>query len=138
MGCATTKEKIEANMMKLKLERVDIRNEREEKINELQELTGEKIVRKPIPDYYIHEDEINPSQNVKKMRKKIRNIKHKYTPSKRKRIKEESDYEESESNESDEDNNEDSEDSDNDDSNEDEESESEDEISTKRRTKRRN
>ena len=33
MGCATTKEKIEANMMKLKLERVDIRIEREEKIN---------------------------------------------------------------------------------------------------------
>ena len=66
MGCATTREKIEANMMKLKLERVDIRNEREDKINELQELTGEKVVRKPIPDYYIHEDEISTKRRTKR------------------------------------------------------------------------
>ena len=134
MGCATTKEKIEANMMRLKLERVDIRNEREEKINQLQELTGEKIIRKPIPDYYIHEDETNSSHNEKKVRKKINNIKQKYSPSKRRRIKEESDSEELESNEFEDDDNEDSEENDSNN----EESESEEQISTRRRNKRRN
>ena len=54
MGCATVKEKLESKIMMLKLERVDIRTEREERIKQLQELTGEKIERKPIPDYYIH------------------------------------------------------------------------------------
>ena len=129
MGCATTREKIEANMMKLKLERVDVRNEREDKINELQELTGEKIVRKPIPDYYIHEDETNPSHKRKKSNNKKKNLKNKYSHS-RKRIKEESENEESENEESEDEYIEDSEEMVNDDDSDENE---ERQISTKRR-----
>ena len=130
MGCATTREKIEANMMKLKLERVDIRNEREDKINELQELTGEKVVRKPIPDYYIHEDETNPSHKRKKSNNKKKNLKNKYSHSRKRRIKEESENEESENEESEDEYIEDSEEMVNDDDSDENE---ERQISTKRR-----
>ena len=132
MGCATTREKIEANMMKLKLERVDIRNEREDKINELQELTGEKVVRKPIPDYYIHEDETNPSHKRKKSNNKKKNLKNKYSHSRKRRIKEESENEESENEESEDEYIEDSEEMVNDDDSDENE---ERQISTKRRNK---
>ena len=51
MGCASVKEKIEAQMMLLKLERVDIMQEREDKIKELEKVTGQTVVRPPVPDY---------------------------------------------------------------------------------------
>ena len=83
MGCATVKEQLESKIMMLKLERVDIRTEREERIKQLQKLTGETIKRKPIPDYYVHEEEINnlhkqqKKENKKNNRKKIE---YKYSP----------------------------------------------------------
>ena len=58
MGCATVKEKIESQMMLLKLERVDIMQEREDKIKELEKMTGQTVVRPPVPDY-IAKDQSN-------------------------------------------------------------------------------
>ena len=92
MGCATVKEKLESKIMMLKLERVDIRTEREERIKQLQELTGEKIERKPIPDYYIHEEDTNYEINKTKKKNNRTKIENKYSRKSR-RIKEESDNE---------------------------------------------
>ena len=78
MGCATVKEQLESKIMMLKLERVDIRTEREERIKQLQELTGEKIERKPIPDYYIHEEDTNYEINKTKKKNSRTKIENKY------------------------------------------------------------
>ena len=58
MGCASVKEKLESQMMILKLERVDIMTERDEKIKQLEKMTGQTIVRPPVPDY-IAKDQSN-------------------------------------------------------------------------------
>ena len=50
MGCESAKEKIETQMMTLKLERADIMAEREDKLKELEKITGETVIR-PVPDY---------------------------------------------------------------------------------------
>jgi hypothetical protein len=135
MGCATVKEKLESKIMMLKLERVDIRTEREERIKQLQELTGEKIERKPIPDYYIHEEDTNYEINKTKKKNSRTKIENKYSPRKSRRIKEESD------NESEEESSEDIEvddDEDNEEENEDEnDNDDSEEISTNKRNKRR-
>ena len=74
MGCASMKEKIESQIMVLKIERAQIAKEREEKIKQLEEMTGEKINRKPIPDYLILNDNTkdtskdNSIKNKKKRR----------------------------------------------------------------------
>ncbi len=131
MGCATVKEKIESKIMMLKLERVDIRTEREERIKQYQELTGEKIERKPIPDYYIHEVDTNYEINKTKTNNNRKKIGNKYYR-KSKRIKEESDTESEEESsevfEVDDDEEENEDENDNDDS---------EEISTNKRNKRR-
>ena len=130
MGCATVKEKLESKIMMLKLERVDIRTEREERIKQLQELTGEKIERKPIPDYYIHEEDTNYEINKTKKKNNRTKIENKYSRKSR-RIKEESD------NESEEESSEDIEvddDEENEDENDNDDSE---EISTNKRNKTR-
>ena len=47
-------------MLKLKLRRVEIKQERMERVKQLEKLTGKEIIREPIPDYIDHsEDEIN-------------------------------------------------------------------------------
>jgi hypothetical protein len=96
MGCSTVKEKLESQIMEIKLERVDIRNEREDRIKQYEKLTGEKIERKPIPDYYIPEEET--SHTVRKNERKI----SKYSKiSKSSRFKDESDEEEEDNNDDD-------------------------------------
>ena len=61
MGTTSTREKIESKMLKLKLRRVEIKQERIERVKQLEEITGKEIIREPIPDYIDHsEDEINP------------------------------------------------------------------------------
>ena len=134
MGCATVKEKLESKIMMLKLERVDIRTEREERIKQYQELTGEKIERKPIPDYYIHEVDTNYEINKTKKKNNRTKIENKYSRKSR-RIKEESD------NESEEESSEDIEvddDEENEEENEDEnDNDDSEEISTNKRNKRR-
>ena len=60
MGVSSTREKIESKMLKLKLRRVEIKQERMERVKQLEKLTGKEITREPIPDYIDHsEDEIN-------------------------------------------------------------------------------
>jgi hypothetical protein len=51
MGCAMTKEKIEAEMLLIQLERIKIRDERNLIINQLEISTGQKYKRKKIPDF---------------------------------------------------------------------------------------
>ena len=51
MGCTTSKEKIEDQMMKIKLLKIEIQMERENKINQLSQMEGRKITYQQIPDY---------------------------------------------------------------------------------------
>ncbi len=61
MGTTSTREKIESKMLKLKLRRIEIKQERIERVKQLEKITGKEIIRDPIPDYIDHsEDEINP------------------------------------------------------------------------------
>ena len=60
MGASSDREKLESKMLKLKLRRVEIKQERMERVKQLEEITGKEIIREPIPDYIDHsEDEIN-------------------------------------------------------------------------------
>ena len=51
MGVASPREKIEAQMLKLKYRRVEINEERLERIKQLEDLTGREVKRPSIPDY---------------------------------------------------------------------------------------
>lgn len=51
MGCGTVKEKLEYQIMVLKVEKLDILQERAEKIKQLEKITGEPVIRKHIPNY---------------------------------------------------------------------------------------
>ena len=70
MGCATMKEKIESQIMLLKIERAEIGKEREEKIKQYEEITGEKIYRKPIPDYIIANENTKDSSKDNSIKEK--------------------------------------------------------------------
>ena len=62
MGVASPREKIESEMLKLKYRRVEIEEERNERIKQLKNLTGREINRPSIPDY-IETDDINSNQS---------------------------------------------------------------------------
>ena len=51
MGTISAKEKIESQMLMLKLKKIQIRRERIERIKQLKILTGKEIIRETIPDY---------------------------------------------------------------------------------------
>ena len=51
MGCAGAKEKIEDQMMLMKLERMEVQMEKEKELKKLSELEGHEIKRRSIPDY---------------------------------------------------------------------------------------
>ena len=51
MGCEYTKDDLEGRKLVLSLKREAIRQQRKKKIKEFEEMTGEKIVIEPIPDY---------------------------------------------------------------------------------------
>ena len=55
MGCATTKEILESKIMMCKIQKAEISKEREEKIKAYEKITGERLFRKSIPNYYIDE-----------------------------------------------------------------------------------
>ncbi len=60
MGASSAREQLESQMLKLKLRRVEIKQERIERLKQLEEMTGKEVIREPIPDYIDHsEDEIN-------------------------------------------------------------------------------
>ena len=65
-------------MLKLKLRRVEIKQERIERVKQLEKLTGKEIIREPIPDYIDHsEDEINIEDDIEDKEEDIVNIKKK-------------------------------------------------------------
>ena len=67
MGASHKKEKLESKILMLKLRRIEIRQERNEIIKQLKELTGKDIIREPIPDYIdISDEEINQRNFYKK------------------------------------------------------------------------
>ena len=103
MGASSTREKIESRMLKLKLRRVEIKQERMERVKQLEKLTGKEIIREPIPDYIDHsEDEINVedmNENEEIEEENIINIKkeEKKKNKKNKKKKKEEDEEEEDS-----------------------------------------
>ena len=96
MGASSAREKLESKMLKLKLRRVEIKQERMERVKQLEEITGKEIIREPIPDYIDHsEDEINPEDIGEENEEEEEEI---IKPKKRKKSKKnddnESEYEE--------------------------------------------
>ena len=139
MGCATAKEKLESQIMQIKLQRVDIRTEREDRIKQYQQLTGEKLERKQIPDYFIPDEETYPT-DIKNDRKNVTKY-SKVSKTSRKssrRFKEESDEEEEDDdNNDDNDDDDDNEDDDNDDDEDDDEEDFRRTKNRKKNTRRR-
>lgn len=67
MGCSTTREVIESKMLLLKLRRIEIKKEREDRCKELSKLIGKEIIREPIKDYLIYPDDkqiLKPQKNI--------------------------------------------------------------------------
>ena len=62
MGCGNPKEKIEDELMKTKLERIQVQMERVNQLKLLEDMTGEHIKTVKIPDY-IEEDTIKKKIN---------------------------------------------------------------------------
>ena len=136
MGCATAKEKLESQIMQIKLQRVDIRTEREDRIKQYQQLTGEKLERKPIPDYFIPDEETYPT-DIKNDRKNVTKY-SKVSKTSRKssrRFKEESDEEEEDDDNNDDNDDDDDDDNEDDDNDDDEDDDEEDFRRTKNRKK---
>jgi hypothetical protein len=67
MGCATTKEILESKIMMCKIQKAEISKEREEKIKAYEKITGERLFRKSIPNYYIDEKKKEKSGEEKKI-----------------------------------------------------------------------
>ena len=69
MGCSNTKEKIENEIIEMKMERVRVQMERRNNIKLLEDIDGRKIKEPSIPDY------LCPKHKVKNNKKvKIKNI----------------------------------------------------------------
>ena len=67
MGCSSSREKLESRMLMLKLKRIEIKQEREERIKALEKLLGKKIPRKSIPDYIEKSNNGNDDNNSEKI-----------------------------------------------------------------------
>ena len=66
MGCSTTREKLEYRMLVLKLKKIEINQEREERIKDLQRITGKPVIRNEIPDYIDYSNDMNDELNSEK------------------------------------------------------------------------
>ena len=66
MGCSSTRENLESRMLALKLRRVEIKKEREERLAELSKITGREVFRRPVIDYLIYpkEEILQERQNL--------------------------------------------------------------------------
>lgn len=51
MGCEDTKDKLEEKMMLIKIDRMEVRMEREKQLKKLAAIEGHEIKKKQIPDY---------------------------------------------------------------------------------------
>ena len=70
MGCTSNKEKIENEMIEMKLERVRVQMERRNNIKLLEDIDGRKIKEPSIPDYLYSKSKVKSNEKVK-MNKKI-------------------------------------------------------------------
>ena len=70
MGCTSSTEELEAKILKLKIKRTGIREERKKKIARLEKLTGEEIKRESVPDCYAKTENDGSINNNKKKEKK--------------------------------------------------------------------
>ena len=72
MGCGTSKEKVENEMMKLQMERAQVQMERINQIKLLEEIGYRPAKRRSIPDYIAPETNINKkmtsSSNIRKLK----------------------------------------------------------------------
>ena len=60
MGTTTNKRKIEileSKMLMLKLRKIKIKHERNERLKQLKKLTGKEIIREEIPDYIVSSED---------------------------------------------------------------------------------
>ena len=76
MGCGNTKEKIENEMIAMKLERVGVQMERRNQIKLLEEMDGRKIKEPNIPDYLVlspKEKNIEKKKNIFPAKSKLGN-----------------------------------------------------------------
>lgn len=65
MGCEITKEKIELDMLMLKLKRTEIKDQRKQALNLYKRKTGKTLIRAKIPDYIDHKAMHSITQNKK-------------------------------------------------------------------------
>ena len=63
MGCGTVKEKLEYQIMVLKVEKLDILQEKLERMKDLEKITGKPVIRKPIPNYMNKKEDSNEEGN---------------------------------------------------------------------------
>ena len=86
MGCSGPREKLEDQMMIMKLERMEVQMEREKQLKKLSEIDGRKIQKNNIPDYIdpafarekkLYEDDNNNSKVTGGKNKKEKNKKEK-------------------------------------------------------------
>ena len=74
MGCSTTREKLESRMLVLKLKKIEINQEREERIKDLQRITGKPVIRNEIPDYIDYSNDMNDELNSEKSYENNNNV----------------------------------------------------------------
>jgi hypothetical protein len=74
MGCSTTREKLESRMLVLKLKKIKINQEREERIKDLQRITGKPVIRNEIPDYIDYSNDMNDELNSEKSYENNNNV----------------------------------------------------------------
>ena len=86
MGCSGPREKLEDQMMIMKLERMEVQMEREKQLKKLSEIDGRKIQKNNIPDYIdpafarekkLYEDDNNNSKVTGGKNKKEKSKKEK-------------------------------------------------------------
>ncbi len=80
MGCGSTREKIEDEMMVYKLERMEIQMEKEKELKKLAEIEGRTIERHKVPDYIdpefakekkLYEDNVDNKSKKRKSKKDV-------------------------------------------------------------------
>ena len=72
MGCGDMKEKIENEMVKMKMERVEVQMERKKQLNLLKEIDGCDIKLAKIPDYINLDSNINQETKTRKKPNKLK------------------------------------------------------------------
>ena len=71
MGCTSSTEALEEKISKLKIERNELREKRKKKISRLEDLTGDKVKREPVPDCFVNIKKLKKPNNKDKPENKI-------------------------------------------------------------------